>query len=69
MSELNLVGIPFKDPESFFKLRAMIGGIYDSMNRENKTNTSNNHVGNFLDPALAEFMNSSNPQPTSFFGK
>lgn len=67
MSEQNVVGIPYKDPESFFKLRAMIGGIYDSMNRENQPNTSNNHVGSF-DPALTDFMNIT-PPSKSFFGK
>lgn len=69
MSEQNVVGIPYKDPESFFKLRAMIGGIYDSMNRDNQPNTSNNHVGSFLDPALADFMNSPSSPSNSFFGK
>lgn len=67
MSEQNLVGIPYKDPESFFKLRAMIGGIYDSMNRDKQPDISNNHVGNF-DPALADFMNVTTTS-TSFFGK
>lgn len=67
MSEQNVVGIPYKDPESFFKLRAMIGGIYDSMNRDNQPNTSNNHVGRF-DPELTDFMNIT-PPSKSFFGK
>lgn len=67
MSDKNLVGIPFKDQESFFKLRAMIGSIYDSMNREHQP--KNNHVADLLDPALVEFMKASTPNPYSSFGR
>jgi hypothetical protein len=67
MSEQNLVGVPLKDLESFLAIRALIGGIYDTMNRENQPNLNHNHVGNLLDASLAEFVNA--PKTNSFFGK
>lgn len=67
MSEQNLVGVPLKDLESFLAIRALIGGIYDTMNRENQPNLNHNHVGNLLDSSLAEFVNA--PKTNSFFGK
>jgi hypothetical protein len=67
MIEQNLVGVPFKDVDSFLAMRALIRGIYDSMNRENQPNPNHNHVGNLLDASLAEFVNG--PKTNSFFGK
>ena len=67
MSEKNVVGIPFKDVDSFLAIRAMISGIFDTMNRDNQPNTNHNHVGNLLDSSLAEFVNG--PKTNSFFGK
>lgn len=68
MSEQNLVGVPLKDLESFLAIRALIGGIYDTMNRDPLPNTSNNHVGSFLDPSLAKFVTDTVPKSNSFFG-
>lgn len=65
MLEQNLVGIPFKDPQSFMKMRALIGDIYDSMNRENQTDTSQNHVVNGSNISLSDFVTT--PQPSSFW--
>jgi hypothetical protein len=64
MSELNLVGIPLTDVHSFYRMRDMIGNIYNSMNREHEP--TNNHVGKTLNPEMAAFVTVEQKQ--SFFG-